>query len=185
MRLTLATTARRATTVLWLGLIAVLIGLVPVTRLTTTDVIHGGSMAPTIPFGSLVIVEGVAPNAVAVGDVVTVRAENGVVITHRVTRTIQLPGGHYLEVKGDANPTPDPVLVPAGAVIGRVAVHIPIVGYLAGMLGTSVGLVSLLALVAAGLLTILLAEGLEDELAERERTRGAASPEGSPRGAHA
>ena len=97
-------------------------------------------------------------------------------------RVAHLAEGTYFEVKGDANRTPDPMLIPATAVIGRVATHLAVVGYLVAMLGTPSGLLSLLSLVATGLLLILLTESLEDELMEDD-TRGAATPEGTRRGA--
>ena len=183
MRLTVVITARRTLTVMWLVLVAGLIGLAAITHVTTTFVIQGGSMEPAIPFGSLIVDEPVSPDSVHVGDVVTIRADSGAMITHRVTRLADLEAERYYEIKGDANRTADPVLVPATAVTGRMAVQVPYLGYVVAMLGTPAGFVSLLALVGAGLLVILLAEQLEGELSEHEETAGAAAPEGSPRGA--
>jgi signal peptidase len=183
MRLTVVTIARRCITLAWLLLVASLIGLAAVTHLATTFVIQGSSMQPAIPFGSLIVAAPVSPDAVRVGDVVTIRADNGVVISHRVTRTVGLGSERSYEIKGDANPTPDPVLVPKRALIGRVALSLPYAGFVAAMLGTPSGLVSLVAMVATGLLMILLAEQLEDELSEHDGTAGAAVPEGPPRGA--
>jgi signal peptidase len=183
MRLTVVTIARRCLTLAWLLLVAGLIGLAAVTHLATTFIIQGSSMQPAIPFGSLIVVAPVSPDAVRVGDVVTIRADNGVVISHRVTRTLDLGGERSFEIRGDANPTPDPVLVPERALIGRVALSLPYAGFVAAMLATPSGLVSLLATVATGLLMILLAEQLEDELSEHDGTAGAAVPEGPPRGA--
>lgn len=183
MRLTVVTIARRVITVAWLALIAGLIGMAALTHLATTHVIHGASMEPAIPFGSLIVEEATSPEALKAGDVVTVRADNGAVISHRVTRTIDNGGETYLEIKGDGNRTPDPILVPARAVIGRVAFSLPYLGYLVAMLGTTSGLISLLALVAAWLLLIVLAEQLEEAFGEPEGTAGAATREGSPRGA--
>ena len=183
MRLTVLTIARRCLTVAWLLLVAGLLGLAAITHLATTFVIQGSSMQPAIPFGSLIVVAPVSPDQVRVGDVVTIRADNGVVISHRVTRTVVLGSEPRYEIKGDANRAPDPVLVPASGVIGRVALSLPYLGFVVAMLGTPSGLVSLLAMVATWLLVILLAEQLEEELSEREETAGAAVPEGPPRGA--
>lgn len=183
MRLTVVSLARRSLTVAWLLLVASLIGLAALTHTATTFVIQGASMEPEIPFGSLIVDAAVSPDAVQVGDVVTIRAKNGVVVSHRITRIAVLGGERYYEIKGDANRTPDPVLVPATAVMGRMAVHVSYLGYLVAMLGTSSGLISLLAMLAAGLLLIVLVEQVEEELSERKTTAGAAAPEGSPRGA--
>jgi signal peptidase len=183
MRLKAATIARRCLTVAWLLVAASLIGLAALTHVAPTFVIQGRSMEPGIPFGSLIMDGPVARGMFKVGDVVTIRADNGVIISHRVTRTVVLRGERYYEIKGDANRTPDPVLVPARDVIGRVALHVPYLGYLVAMLGTSSGLISLLAMLAAGLVLIVLAEQLEAELSERKGTAGAAASEGSARGA--
>jgi len=183
MRLTVVTIARRCLTLAWLLVVAGLIALAAVTHLATTFVIQGSSMQPAIPFGSLIVVAPASADAVRVGDVVAIRADNGVVISHRVTRTVDLASERSYEIKGDANPTPDPILVPERAVIGRVALSLPYAGFAAAMLGSPSGLVSLLAMVATGLLLILLVEQLEDELPEQYGTAGAAAPEGPPRGA--
>ena len=183
MGLTAVKLARRSLTVTWFLAAASLIVLAALTHAASTFVIQGRSMEPAIPFGSLIIDGPASPETVRIGDAVTIRAENGVVISHRVTRTGVMGGERYFEIKGDANRTPDPVLVPARAVIGRVGLHLPYLGYVVAMLGTSSGLVSLLAMLAAGLLLIVLAEQLEEELSERKETAGAAAPEGSARGA--
>lgn len=183
MRSRLVTVARRAITVTWLLLVIGLLGVAACTHLATTFAIRGGSMEPAIPFGSLIVDEPVSDDALRVGDVVTARADNGVVVSHRISRIAEVGGERYLEMKGDANPTPDPVLVPTRAVIGRVALSLPYLGFLAVMLGTPSGLLSLLAMLGAGLLLILLAEQLEDELSDGDRTAGAAEAKGPPRGA--
>lgn len=159
-------TLRRILTGAWVLVLLGLIGLAVFTRLNTTFVIRGGSMEPSIPLGSLVVLETVAPAEIRPGDAVTIRADNGVVVTHRVTRTMDLADGRFVEVKGDANQTADPNLVPVRAVQGRVASVVPRLGYLAAMMGTASGLISLLALLAAGMLGIWMIEELEAELIE-------------------
>jgi signal peptidase len=172
-------TLRRILTGGWVLLLLGLIGLAVFTRVTTTFVIRGGSMQPAIPLGSLVVLEPVADEEIRPGDMVTIRADNGVLVTHRVTRSLELADGRFLEVKGDANATPDPNLIPVRAVQGRVGAVIPALGYLASMQGTASGLISLLALLAAGMLGIWLIEELEEELVDdralrREAERAAA-----------
>jgi signal peptidase len=119
-------------------------------------VIRGGSMAPAIALGSVIDVARVDPSDLRVGDVVTIKAPHGVLTTHRVTQVVQMPDGLYLQTKGDANAQPDPALVPASAVTGRVDFSLPLLGYFMYMLTTPAGLVSIislgLTLVFAGLL---------------------------------
>jgi signal peptidase len=69
-----------------------------------------GSMAPTIPTGSVALVQRTEASAIEVGDVVTVDREGQLPVTHRVT-SIE-PGGSDAEriitMRGDANEREDP-----------------------------------------------------------------------------
>ncbi|MFD5868262.1 signal peptidase I [Corynebacterium sp. NPDC060344] len=71
-----------------------------------------GSMAPEIPTGSMAIVRTIPAEQAQVGDVVTVERPNQMPITHRVTSNVPDPGqgadARIIEMKGDANPGPDP-----------------------------------------------------------------------------
>src|SRR3989304_9225382 len=77
----------------WVLVLVGLIGLAVSPRLNTTFIIRGGSMEPAIPLGSLVSLDFPPANAIRAGDVVTITAENGGVIPHRVVRAAELPGG--------------------------------------------------------------------------------------------
>ena len=68
-----------------------------------------GSMAPSIPAGSLAIVQEIPAQDVEVGDVVTVDRGAGLLpITHRVVAaTPQVDGTTSLTLQGDANEAPD------------------------------------------------------------------------------
>lgn len=71
-----------------------------------------GSMAPEIPTGSMAIVRTIPAEQAQVGDVVTVERPNQMPITHRITSNEpnpgEGPGARIIEMKGDANPGPDP-----------------------------------------------------------------------------
>jgi signal peptidase len=87
----------------WLVLSSVL-GLSLVTFAT-------GSMAPTIPTGSVAVVREVPASELKVGDVATLeRAGMGLPVTHRVT-TVEpsptKPDITIVSMQGDANPIPD------------------------------------------------------------------------------
>jgi signal peptidase I len=133
-------------------------------------VIRGGSMQPAIPLGAIVIVERVDPAAVRVGDVISVRGDNEVVYTHRVTSIGELDGQRAFQTRGDANATPEPTAVPASNVIGRVVLMVPALGFIVALVGTSSGIASL----GCGLCSLLLSYWLfEDiEIEQRERKRG-------------
>lgn len=156
---TVVTRARRIL-VLEVGLFALVVGIAAVAGLARLVpatghpvlIIRSGSMVPVIPVGAAVVLDR-GGSQVQPGDVVAMRLDNGAVFTHRVTRLASLSGVSYIETKGDANVSVDPALTPLDHVIGRVAVSLPIAGYLIAGLGTPAGLAT--ALLAA--LTLLAA----------------------------
>ena len=163
MNRSLATVARvteRVLSALWLVALAAVVGLAVWSHLTTLVVVAGGSMEPAIPTGSLIQPRPVDPEEISVGDVVIVRADNGVLVTHRVVRTADLPAGRHLELRGDANDSPDPVLVSADRVVGRVDYVVPAAGYVLTMLTTWTGILAVIALFAAALIGLSLLEDL-------------------------
>ena len=91
-------------------------------------VVMGGSMAPAMPLGSLILVEPTAPAAVHVGDVITFMLPDRL-ITHRVIAIDHDDMGIRLMTKGDANDVADPVAVRAGGAIGAVRLSVPLAGY--------------------------------------------------------
>lgn len=68
-----------------------------------------GSMSPTIPTGSLAVVRQIPASDIKVGDITTVsRGEGQLPVTHRVLAVTPVGGGTYsVEMKGDANDSPD------------------------------------------------------------------------------
>lgn len=133
-------------------------------------IIAGGSMEPAIHTGSIAVVSPVAPETIVVGDIVTIRGDNNVVVTHRVAKVGSEDGTPVFELKGDANATPDGATVPARAVIGRLLIAIPFIGYLSAYLSTPSGLIA--AFAALGLL-FLLHHLLESAEAERRSAEAA------------
>jgi signal peptidase len=162
MILNLSRPARRAVGLIGVTLLVVLIGFSLVTHLAPLVgrdlfIITGGSMEPSVPIGSLVVTEPADAMAVTVGAVVTVRAESGVIVTHRVRAVIDTPAGRFFELKGDANETPDDGLVPADAIIGVAGLYVPYAGYARAFLSTGPGLVAAIStLVALSLAYLLL-----------------------------
>jgi len=157
---------RRAVGLIGIALFVALIAFSLVTNVAPATgrelfVIVGGSMEPAIPLGSLVVATPTDAMTVAVGDVVTIRADNGVVITHRVNRVVDLPEGRFFELKGDANLGPDAVLVPARAIVGAADQYVPFAGYAQEYLSTVTGLVAALSTLGALALIYRLLEMLE------------------------
>jgi signal peptidase len=157
------TASRRALTAVWAVVVVSLIGLAGWSHLASLIVITGGSMAPAIPAGAVIKPAVVGADDVAAGDILTVKADNGVIVTHRVARVVDLPEGRFFELKGDANVTVDPELVPTHAIIGRVDGSVPFAGYVLALLSTPSGLVFMLAALGMLLVCIWLLEDAEQE----------------------
>jgi signal peptidase len=166
MSLNLIRLARRIFGLIGTALFAILIAFslfIHVAPLTGHQlfIITGGSMEPSIPLGSLVIATPIDAMTIAVGDIVTIRADNGIVITHRVGRLVDLPEGRFFELKGDANQSPDGSLVPARAILGEAAQYIPYAGYGQMFLSNLPGLIAIASFFAMLLLVFMLLERLE------------------------
>ena len=91
--------------------------------------VQSGSMAPTYPVGSLLVVGQIDAGDVDVGMALVFEdpTESGRLVTHRV---IEVVPGAALQfwTQGDANATRDAVSVPARLVRGRVLWHITLLG---------------------------------------------------------
>jgi signal peptidase len=122
--------------------------------------IRSGSMEPALPVGSLAIVANDASNLTA-GQAVAFRLPSGVVVTHRIVEVVENDTGTYLRTQGDANEDPDPSLVPATAVVGKVQMSLPLIGFVLAMLGMPIGLVAILSVAATLITGIWLLEELE------------------------
>ena len=162
--------ARLLFDVLLIALIALVAGTVLLTRLSPVAgfeslVIRGGSMEPAIGLGSLVLVESEPPEIIA-GDVIAFHAGQ-VVVTHRVVAVDEVDGSVQLQTRGDANAAADPQPVAADAVVGRVQVVVPVLGYLAWMIGTMLGLTALVCTVGTLLVSTWILEELEWHTARR------------------
>jgi signal peptidase I len=136
-------------------------------------IVRGGSMAPTIPLGSVVAAREVRPADVHVGDVVTMRMPNGVVVTHRVVRIADNPDGTFIETQGDANEHADPSLVPISSVVGVVDKFVPVAGYLLAMMSIPSGLVSIVSMLFALLIGVWI---IDDQAAEERAARRQKAP---------
>lgn len=99
---------------LWLaaaaGVICMVLVIVAFTANITLIMFRTGSMAPTIPAGSVAVVQSVAASDVQIGDVVTVDRAGDLPVTHRITSIA--PGAsadeRVITMRGDANAADDP-----------------------------------------------------------------------------
>lgn len=112
-----------------LGLLAVTIGprFLPYQAL----IVRSGSMAPTIPTGSIVFYKKIDSSKVKVGDVIVFDkpGTTNEKVTHRVYKIGHSATGEYFITKGDANGVPDDWHVPAVGTGWIAMFHLPSVGY--------------------------------------------------------
>lgn len=102
-----------------------LTGAVPLTVLTS-------SMEPSLPPGTLIVVQPVDPDDLVIGDVVTYQIRSGepAVITHRIISiTSATATGRTFELQGDNNADPDPDPVVDEQIQGRLWYAVPFIGF--------------------------------------------------------
>jgi signal peptidase len=108
-----------------------LLAIVPRTGLYATYTVMSGSMEPSIPTGSVVVVAAEDPSRINVGDVITVTSEQPpyATVTHRVTRILAAARGPGFKTKGDANSLEDPWQFAYSGAAGKVILSVPWLGY--------------------------------------------------------
>ena len=119
-----------------------------------------GSMEPEIPVGSVIYVQKVDPSEVEVDDVIAFY-DGESVIAHRVV-TNRTSLGEFV-TKGDANEVEDFDPIPYDALIGRVELHLPMLGRAMALYASNVGKIYLLIAFACGIMLNLLAERLREQ----------------------
>lgn len=103
-----------------------------------TMAVLSGSMEPEISVGSIVITKEAEPSLIEVGDIITYRLSGNTMVTHRVIENDTVSG--QLILQGDANDTPDASPVAYSNVVGKVALHLPLLGYLSIYIKTPLGI---------------------------------------------
>jgi signal peptidase len=166
------------TTVLaWLVIAAVTVALLVAVALprvmgATPYTVLTGSMRPTMPPGTLVVVDPVDIDDLRVGDVITYQLRSGepAVVTHRVTSVSStLAGERTVQTQGDANPVADALPVTAQQVRGKVSYAIPYLGRVNTLMSGSQRETATTAVaIALGLYALFMATS---GLLERRRSR--------------
>ncbi len=100
-----------------------------------------GSMEPVFHVGSVIYVEPVEPESIAVGDAITFHLANQeeVVATHRVVAIDA--SQQQFSTKGDANDVPDAEPVTFDRFIGKAVFSLPYLGFISFYVKTKVGIV--------------------------------------------
>ena len=109
--------------------------------------VRSGSMAPQIKIGSLILVK----NEISyqVGEIITLQIANQEeTITHRIVQIDQEDGVNLYTTRGDANTAPDNEPVAHGAILGKVVLSLPFVGYIVAFSRTWPGVIILIIIPA-------------------------------------
>jgi signal peptidase I len=93
--------------------------------------VMSGSMEPTLDTRGVVLVRATSPLDARIGDIVTFRdpSRRNKLITHRLRAFKVRSGRAYMVTRGDASGTSERWAVATNGAIGRVAYHVPAVGY--------------------------------------------------------
>ena len=123
-----------------------------------------GSMTPTIPVGSVVIVRPVDPQTLEVGDIATYQVKPGqdVYITHRIIKIQQSDSGLSFIFKGDANRGRDLTPVSPKQIRGEVWFHVPYLGGIRDALHGKGGISLVATILLAGYALTQISGGLRD-----------------------
>lgn len=121
-------------------------------------VVMSGSMEPLLHVGDVTIARPIAPREARAGDVVTFKAVNGRITTHRLRAVRRGMHGRFVfTTKGDANNAVERWTLPASGKLSRAVYRIPKVGWVLMATRTPRGwtLLVLLPLVALGIREIV------------------------------
>jgi signal peptidase len=131
--------------------------------------ILSGSMEPSYHVGGLVFINTRATaEEIAPGDTIAFYLRGDTVVTHRVVSVDA--AARTFTTKGDANNTEDLAPVPFDSLIGKAALHIPMMGYalmnLATSKGFAAGAILLAVLIILFVLPVLLTPSKPKEVKE-------------------
>ena len=123
----------------------------------TVYTVVSGSMEPAIPVGSLVYVKEVEAAEVQEGEIIAFYSASGsgAVITHRVVKN-QIVSGKFI-TKGDANETEDAMPIAYELLVGKVVLHIPVLGKILSILVTPIGKIGAACAVMLGVVLHVIA----------------------------
>lgn len=119
-------------------------------------VVVSGSMEPAIPVGSMVYSAQTEPSILEPGNIIVFNSENSaeLPVTHRVVEN-HVADGEVI-TKGDANAQNDLTPVTYANILGKMVLHVPMLGYIAAPMATLAGKIAMgCVVVAAYLLTII------------------------------
>lgn len=130
-----------------------------------------GSMEPEISVGSIVFTKETDPAGLEVGDVITYRLSGNTLVTHRVIEHDTV--AEQLITQGDANEVADTAPVAYANVVGKVAMHVPLLGYLSIYIKTPLGIAAICGFLIVLILLVFLPEifSPEEESEKKEKKK--------------
>ncbi|MBR0342169.1 MAG: signal peptidase I [Oscillospiraceae bacterium] len=122
-----------------------------------------GSMEPTIPVGSMILVKPADIDDIKEGDIISyyTKFHSDVVVTHRVSEVDRENG--KLTTKGDANDMEDVNTVSISQVIGVVVFCLPNAGIFLGRIISVPGIVLILTMFISGFILTTVGEKIRDD----------------------
>lgn len=156
--------------ILVLAILAVIL-IVPRFLGYQTLAVLSGSMEPEIPVGSIVFAKQTDASGLMAGDVVTYRLSGDTMVTHRVVENDPETG--QLIMQGDANETVDASPVLYSNVVGKVGLHLPLLGYLSIYIKTPLGIAVICGVLIVLILLTFLPEILTPDEKKKEENKQA------------
>lgn len=134
--------------VLALGLLLVAT-LIPVPGGIEIKIVQSGSMSPTVPTGSVVVVQ--PTDEYEVGDIITFGEDtrSEVPTTHRIVDIEVIEGEYRYTTKGDANEDSDAQSITEDEIVGKMLISIPFLGYILDFARQPAGFLILVLIPAA------------------------------------
>ncbi len=120
-----------------------------------------GSMEPNIHVGSIVYAKETPFDELQIGDVISYRISEDTMVTHRI-QEINTDDSTVI-TKGDANDSEDSSPVSANNIVGKVALSIPLIGYISIYAKTPIGIAAICGVVAVIIILNYLPEVLEHD----------------------
>lgn len=128
-----------------------------------------GSMEPEISVGSIVYTKETDPTSLQVGDIITYRLSADTMVTHRIAEINT--EDQTVVTKGDANDIVDGSPVAYSDIVGKVAFHLPWIGYISIYIKTPIGIGVICGVLIAIILLNFLPEIFNHEEEKKEKAK--------------
>jgi signal peptidase len=132
--------------------VLMIVALFPITGNYKVKIVMSGSMEPTIPTGSVVVI--VPQKSYTIEDIITFGKDTKkeVPTTHRIVEMRAQEGKYVYKTKGDANKTADMKEVPEDTVIGKLIFSIPLLGFVLDFAKKPIGFALIIVLPALAII---------------------------------